>query len=76
MPPHYKKQILLSIVERLLPSGSEGWKLVAQEYQKESDESTTPIANATTANSEAVNDFENMKNFSGKILKEKTKRKF
>jgi len=36
MPPHYKKHILLSIVERRLPSGAEAWKLVAQDYQKES----------------------------------------
>ena len=40
MPPHYKRDLLLSIIERRLPSGSEAWKLVCQEYQRESGEAT------------------------------------
>ena len=38
MPPHYKRSILLSIIERRLPSGSEAWKVVCQEYKEESGE--------------------------------------
>ena len=40
MPPHYKKQILLSIIDRRLPSGAEAWKLVALDYEKESGDAT------------------------------------
>ena len=40
MPPHYKKLVLLSIIERRLPAGAEAWKLVAQDYQRESGEAT------------------------------------
>ena len=36
--PNYQNNILISIVERLLPNGNEGWRLVALAYQQESGE--------------------------------------
>jgi len=36
--PNYQNNILISIVERLLPNGNEGWCLVALAYQQESSE--------------------------------------
>ena len=34
--PNYQNNILIPIVENILPSGTEGWQLVALAYQKES----------------------------------------
>jgi hypothetical protein len=36
--PNYQNSILISIVERLLPNGNEGWRLVALAYKEESGE--------------------------------------
>ena len=35
---NYQNNVLIGIVERLLPQGLEGWREVAQEYQRESNE--------------------------------------
>ena len=35
---NYQNNVLIDIVERLLPQGLEGWREVAQEYQRESNE--------------------------------------
>ena len=39
---NYQNNILISIVERLLPNGNEGWHLVAFVYQQESGEEILP----------------------------------
>ena len=36
--PNYQNNILIPIVKNILPSGTEGWRLVALAYQKESGE--------------------------------------
>ena len=36
--PNYHNYILIPIVERILPDGTEGWHLVAIMYQEESKE--------------------------------------
>ena len=36
--PNYQNNVLISIVERILPNGNEGWLLVALAYQHESGE--------------------------------------
>ncbi len=36
--PNYQNHILIRIVERLLPNGNEGWRLVALAYKEESGE--------------------------------------
>ena len=36
--PNYQNAILIRIVERLLPNGNEGWRLVALAYKEESGE--------------------------------------
>ena len=36
--PNYQNNILISIIERLLPNGNEGWRLVALAYKEESGE--------------------------------------
>ena len=36
--PNYQNNILIRIVERLLPNGNEGWRLVALAYKEESGE--------------------------------------
>ena len=38
--PNYQNNILIGIVERLLPNGNEGWRLVALVYKEESSEET------------------------------------
>ncbi len=38
--PKYKNNIIINIVERLLPQGLEAWRQVTAEYQRESDETT------------------------------------
>jgi hypothetical protein len=35
---NYKKEILLNVIATVLPSGAEGWNLVAQKYQIKSAE--------------------------------------
>ena len=36
--PNYQNNILIRIVERLLPNGNEGWRLVVLAYKEESGE--------------------------------------
>ena len=36
--PNYQNNILIPIVERILPDGAEGWHLVALAYKEESKE--------------------------------------
>jgi len=36
--PNYKNELLLNVVELVLPSGAEQWKIVAQRYQQSSGE--------------------------------------
>ncbi len=38
--PNYKNDIIINIVERLLPQGLAAWKQVAAEYQRETGETT------------------------------------
>ena len=37
--PNYKNDLLLNVVEAVLPAGAEQWKIVAQRYQQSSGES-------------------------------------
>jgi hypothetical protein len=37
--PNYNKEILLDVIERLLPTSSDDWKEVSQEYMQLSGES-------------------------------------
>jgi hypothetical protein len=36
--PNYQNNILIGIVERILPNGNEGWRIVALAYKEESGE--------------------------------------
>ena len=40
MPQRYNSNFLLDVVNSILPSGAEAWKLVCIEYQKKSGEAT------------------------------------
>jgi hypothetical protein len=37
--PNYKKTILINIIESILPTGAEGWRMVAERYKVRSEES-------------------------------------